>query len=123
MASVESLNTSILDLIPKLKKTHFRKLMTITSICLICYLFGLIFCTQSGSYWLELFDEYAGNWAILIVAGLELISIGWFYGFENYRKDISTMIGENITNHFLFNLWRICWTFISPAIVIVCICF
>jgi SNF family Na+-dependent transporter len=121
MASVESLNTSILDLIPKLKKTHLRKIMTITVICLTCFLCGLIFCTQSGAYWLQIFDSYSGNWAILIVSGLELVSIGWFYGFDNFRKDISTMIGEDITNHVLFNLWRICWTVISPAIVLLLI--
>ena len=141
--SVESLNNSILDLITCLKESHSRKVLTIIMICLVCFLCGLIFCTQSGSYWLQLFDSYSGNWSILIVASLELISIGWFYGngyfdrliniltdndfnylgFENFRKDISTMIGEKLTNHFLFNIWGICWIVISPGIIFVGISF
>lgn len=42
-----------------------------------------------------------------------------FKGFDKFRKDLSTMIGKNITNHKLFNLWRLCWTYINPLVLFV----
>ena len=38
-------------------------------------------------------------------------------GFENFRRDISVMIGTKITKHWSFNFWYISWCFTSPAIL------
>lgn len=33
------------------------------------------------------------------------------------------MLGEKITGHFLFNVWKILWTVVSPVVLIaVCVC-
>jgi solute carrier family 6 amino acid transporter-like protein 5/7/9/14 len=80
MTSVETWITSLFDLFPALTKTKFRKSFTIVSICVVLALLGLILCTQSGTYWVEFFDNYSGNWAILMIAVLECISVTWFYG-------------------------------------------
>jgi len=119
MTNVETMLTSIFDFLPKLKKNRINRVIVITFICLALFSMGLIFCLQSGIYWIELFDLYAGNWAILLVAFIECISIGWIYGFNKFKKDISTMIGDTLTDHWLFNFWRISWCFISPLILLI----
>ena len=51
MASVEVTITSLLDAFPYLKKTSYRKYMTIIGIVLLDYLCGIILTTKSGTYW------------------------------------------------------------------------
>ena len=80
MTSVETWLTSLFDLFPVLKKTPLRKYLFVVSNCAILGLLGLILCTQSGTYWVEFFDNYSGNWAILMIGVLECISVTWFYG-------------------------------------------
>ncbi len=119
MASVEITITSIFDLIPALKKTRLRKVSVISGLCISFFLLGLTFCTQSGTYWIEIVDNYSGGWAVLLVGAIELISITWLYGYENFRRDISIMLGEDVTNSKCFVIWRILWQYISPAFLIV----
>jgi SNF family Na+-dependent transporter len=56
------------------------KAFTLLIICTIYFLTGLLLCSQTGTYWIELLDEYSANWAILLIAFCECISVGWFYG-------------------------------------------
>jgi SNF family Na+-dependent transporter len=118
MASVETTITSVIDAFPYLKQIKLRKWITITLICLINFLFGLIFTFQSGTYWLEFLDTYAANWSVLLVGAIEAISISWFYGLNNFKKDISIMIGDKITNSKLFYVWYACWFLITPLLLL-----
>lgn len=80
MASVETLTTSLEDFFPYLKKTAWIKAGTLAVICGIYFLIGLLLCSQAGSYWIELFDEYSANYGIIVICLVECISVGWFYG-------------------------------------------
>jgi hypothetical protein len=51
MASVETTITSILDIFPYLKKTTLRKVSAISAICFFFMAWGILFCLQSGTYW------------------------------------------------------------------------
>lgn len=117
MAGVESIITSFYDILPTLRKTKLRRVLTTAAICLVSFLSGLIFCTQAGTYWVEIFDSYSGNWAILILGLMECMCITWFYGFNNFRADLAAMLGERFVYHWSFNIWRILWTFITPLIL------
>ena len=119
MGSVETFITSIFDLCPKLRMNSLKRYGTIIIICVSYFLMGIIFTLQSGTYWLEIFNTFSGNWAIFIIAGLESLSVAWFYGFDNFRNDLAAMLGPKIVYHFSFNLFRILWCFITPLIVLV----
>ena len=80
MASVETLTTSLEDFFPILKKNYKNKAITLGIICTLYFLAGLILCSQTGSYWIELLDTYCANWAIFFVGIAECISVAWFYG-------------------------------------------
>ena len=73
MGSVETFITSIFDLFPKLRSKNWLRYLTILIICAGYWVLGIVFTLQSGSYWLELVDTFAGNYAIFIVAFLEVI--------------------------------------------------
>lgn len=79
MASVETLTTSLEDFFPYLKSTPLIKAATLAIICVIYFLIDLLLCTQAGTYWIELFDSYSANWAILMIAFFECMSIAWVY--------------------------------------------
>ncbi|CAG2111419.1 unnamed protein product [Medioppia subpectinata] len=59
-ALLETVQTAILDRLPSLREHKFFVLL---SVSIMGYLGGLIFCTQSGVYWLTLFDKYAANFS------------------------------------------------------------
>jgi hypothetical protein len=119
MAGVETTITSVLDIFPWFKMSKRRRYGIITAICVAYFIAGITYTVQSGTYWVELIDTYSGNWAVLIVGALECISISWFYGFANFRKDISLMIGKKYTDSKLFYLWNVCWAVVTPGLLIV----
>jgi solute carrier family 6 amino acid transporter-like protein 5/7/9/14 len=80
MASVETLNTSLVDFFPVLGRNGINRALTLAVICAVYFLVDLILCSQAGTYWIELFDTYSANWAILIMAIVECVSVGWIYG-------------------------------------------
>ena len=62
MASVEITITSFLDLIPWLKKTKLRKVVLVSTICSVYFLLGMPCCTQAGTYWVDILDNYSGSY-------------------------------------------------------------
>jgi SNF family Na+-dependent transporter len=76
-ATVETVLTSFLDIMPKLRKF---KSYIIAGTCVGMFLLGLPYTTRAGNFWIDLMDTYSGGFAILIVGALEFICIGWIYG-------------------------------------------
>lgn len=119
IASVETTLASVFDTWPILKSTKLRKHLITILICLIYFAGGLLFCLQSGTYWLELVNTYAGDWAILIIGALEAIAVTWFYGFRNFKIDLSCMIGSKYVNNFTYYIWYFLWAIATPIFLLV----
>jgi len=68
--------------------------------------------TNGGIYILTLFDDFAGTYALLVVSITEMLMVTWVYGIENFCLDIKLMIKQDVSAY-----WRICWKFISPALL------
>jgi len=81
-------------------------------LCLISFLFGLIFCQRSGEYWLQMFDSFAGNVPLLLVGFFEVIIIAYIYGIKRFSEDIKFMLGK-YPNWY----WKICWMFVTPVMI------
>ncbi|XP_071945985.1 sodium- and chloride-dependent glycine transporter 2-like isoform X2 [Antedon mediterranea] len=73
--------------------------------------------TQAGVYWVILLDSYSASFVMLTFATMECIIVSWVYGYDRFKEDISTMIGSARVNNKLFNYWRVCWCFITPALL------
>ncbi len=123
MSSVEIVATSIFDFLPSLRKSSRKRRLTITLICMCLFSTGLVFCTNAGTYWVEVFDAYSGNWAVLVVAFLELISVAWVYGLDRFAIDLAAMLGQKVTSHWSFNIWSVFWCFLSPVTLVAVVFF
>lgn len=53
-------------------------------ICLISFLIALCFTLGSGSYWIDIFDRYAGSVPLLVIAFFEVIGVAYIYKIQRY---------------------------------------
>ncbi|CAH1785613.1 unnamed protein product [Owenia fusiformis] len=113
---LEAISTSLLDNFTKLRK--YRPHVTFV-LCCVLFLCGLPLTTNAGMYVLTLMDHFAVIWTFLICGFFECIAVAWFYGSSRFLKDINLMI--DIPPGKIW--WRICWTFICPAMVLFIIVF
>ena len=64
-----------------------------TLLCTLMFLIGLIFITEGGLHWLELFDTFACSITLFLCGMLEAIAVGWVYGAEPFAADCLAMSG------------------------------
>lgn len=124
MAAVQTLVTTLEDFFPFLKKTALIKALTLAVICLVFFSIGILFTTEGGSYWIELFDYYSSNWGILLVSLFQCICVAWLYGIDRYQIDVSSMIPEDSPrlarySAKAFIMWTITWKFVTPVLLVV----
>ncbi len=77
---VEAVSAGILN---KWKLSRKKVNFGIASIALVI---GLVFCTGSGLYWLDIVDRFMNNFGLIIVALLECVVLGYFYNLEELRQ-------------------------------------
>ncbi|XP_059468506.1 sodium-dependent neutral amino acid transporter B(0)AT3 [Neocloeon triangulifer] len=108
--TLEGVVTSIVDmkLFPNLRK----EILT-GSICLVCCLISMGFAHGAGSYVFVLFDNFSGNFPLLIIAFFECIGVSYVYGLRRFADDI-----EKMTGHRPGMYWLICWKYLSPLAMI-----
>lgn len=80
----------------------------------VCFLVGLIMCTEGGMYVFQLIDWYSAAIAVPLFGFFECITFGWIYGAEMFSRDVTMMTGQGIPP-----LIRICWCFITPTILLI----
>lgn len=107
---LESFFTGWIDEFPNKLRKH--RAIFIGYICVISAIIGLIFLSEAGIYWFELFNYYAASgFALLYLIFFEMIAIIWIYGADNYVSKIEFMLQMKM-NIF----WKFCWKFVSPVI-------
>ena len=104
--TLEGVVTSIVDLklFPGLRKEILTAIM-----CTFCCLVSMIFTNGAGNYIFILFDDFSGNFPLLIIAFFECIAVSYIYGIKKFADDIELMIGRR--PHLY---WLICWKYLSP---------
>ncbi|XP_048764706.2 sodium- and chloride-dependent betaine transporter-like [Ostrea edulis] len=80
----------------------------------VCFLIGLIMCTEGGMYVFQLIDWYSAAIAVPLFGFFECIVFGWIYGAEMFSRDVALMTGHGIPS-----VIRICWCFLTPIILLV----
>lgn len=83
-------------------------------ICLASFLFALCFTLGSGSYWIDIFDSYAGSLPLLVIAFFEVIGVAYVYKIKRFSKDMKWMAGRKLNLY-----WQITWKFISPLLLLI----
>ncbi|XP_076373234.1 sodium- and chloride-dependent glycine transporter 2-like [Tachypleus tridentatus] len=113
-ALLECVTTGILDCFPVLRG---KKTIVVLIVSTFGFCGGIIFTTRSGMYWLELFDKYAANFSVLLIAIFECLLISWNYGTERFLDDIEKMIGPRSRAWSFF--WGTMWKYFTPAALLV----
>ncbi|KAL3112743.1 hypothetical protein niasHT_019717 [Heterodera trifolii] len=96
------------------KMIPLSKPMLAAILCTSACIVGLVFTTQAGQYWVSLFDQFAGSYALMCVAFFEIIAVIYVYGCDRFVRDIQYMTDESVGPY-----WTITWRFISPVIMAV----
>ncbi|CAH1996176.1 unnamed protein product [Acanthoscelides obtectus] len=104
---VETSVCAIVDDFPYLRKFQFY--VTLGAVLLVAS-FSVLYCTNAGMYWLQLFDWYVSSMAVALICLSEVIIIGWIYGVKRFAKDVEFMTGEKISWY-----WILSWKIITPA--------
>uniref|UniRef100_A0A1I8MFH3 Transporter n=1 Tax=Musca domestica TaxID=7370 RepID=A0A1I8MFH3_MUSDO len=86
------------------------KLSAVLSVC--GFLCGIVYMTPGGQYILNLIDFFGCSFIALFLAIAELVSFAWIYGTKRLCEDIEFMLGIKTGGY-----WRICWTFITPGLM------
>ncbi|PFX32331.1 Sodium-dependent neutral amino acid transporter B(0)AT3 [Stylophora pistillata] len=109
--ALESVTTALQDVkgFGKLRREILSGLLCITGLCI-----GLPMVTYSGEYILQMFDSFAGNLPLLLIAICECVGVCYFYGITRFSDDIEYMTGSR-PNIF----WKICWMLVTPVAMLV----
>ncbi|KAM8974922.1 sodium-dependent serotonin transporter [Pelodytes ibericus] len=114
-AGLEGVITAVLDEFPHVWGK--RRELFVFLLIVVCYLGALSTLTFGGAYMVKLFEEYATGPAVLTVVFLEAIAVSWFYGINQFCRDVREMLG--FTPGWF---WRICWVAICPLFLLFIIC-
>jgi SNF family Na+-dependent transporter len=118
MAGIQTLTSALNDLF-NFKNSPKMNMLVLAIVCFVNFLFSTLLCTSAGTYWVEFFDQYISNWSIFVIALIECVSVGWFYGANKFKIDALAMIPEEDKrsrklNQNAFYWWEICWRFTTP---------
>jgi NSS family neurotransmitter:Na+ symporter len=58
---------------------------TTLGVCIVGFLFGLLYCTQGGLYWLDIVDRSVSFYGLLITGILATVVIGWKFKADKLR--------------------------------------
>ncbi|XP_074034900.1 sodium-dependent neutral amino acid transporter B(0)AT3 [Leptinotarsa decemlineata] len=108
--TLEGVVTSVVDL--KLFPNLPKEILTGT-ICAVCCLISMGFAHGAGSYVFVLFDNFCGNYPLLIIAFFECVGVSYVYGLGRFADDIEMMTGSRPGLY-----WLICWKYLSPLAMI-----
>ncbi|ETN63077.1 sodium-dependent nutrient amino acid transporter 8 [Anopheles darlingi] len=109
VAMTSCVMTVIKDQFPRVR--NWQAAITI-AVCGV--LLGSIYVTPGGQYILKLVDYYGASSIALVLAIAELIAIGWVYGVDRLCKDTEFMLGHRPNLY-----WRLCWRWITPALMLI----
>nr|XP_020747339.1 sodium-dependent neutral amino acid transporter B(0)AT3 [Odocoileus virginianus texanus] len=82
-------------------------------VCLLCFLTSSCFTLRSGSYWLEIFDQYAVALNLILLAFFEVVGVVYVYGMKRLCDDIAWMTGRRPGFY-----WRVTWKVVSPLLLL-----
>uniref|UniRef100_A0A8C6E6I4 Solute carrier family 6 member 18 n=1 Tax=Moschus moschiferus TaxID=68415 RepID=A0A8C6E6I4_MOSMO len=108
--NMESIITPLLDLGVLPRRVPKEALTGLA--CLLCFLTATCFTLRSGSYWLEIFDQYAAALNLILLALFEVVGVVYVYGMK-FCDDIAWMTGRRPGFY-----WRATWKVVSPMLML-----
>jgi len=101
-----------------LRKSFFRTVIFRAIGCTCFFLLSLPMVTNAGFFVFTLFDSYTGGFPLLFIGVIEMTTICYIYGYNNFADDVEMMLGKRP-----WLVFRICWMAVSPLVLLFVIIF
>lgn len=90
-----------------------KKEVIVFAVCLVSFLFGLVFCTTAGIYYIDITDHFITHYSLVLMGLFQSLAVGWVLGAENLRHFI------NETSHFkIGKTWDVLIKYIIPTALV-----
>ena len=80
---VEGVSAAVAD------KFHFKPKKVTIAICLIAGVISILFVTEAGLAWLDIVDNWANNFNLILIGILECIAVGWCFSLHKVLDEIN----------------------------------
>lgn len=67
---------------------HWSRNAVSAILCSIAFVLGVVFCFQSGLFWLDLVDHFITTYGLVVVGIGEALIVGWFYSSPDFRSHL-----------------------------------
>lgn len=91
---------------------HWKCWKIVLAISFVGVSVGCIYTTPGGQFIINFLDFYGASFVALILAIVELITVGWIYGVDRFCKDVEFMLGKKTGIY-----WRLCWGIVTPLLM------
>ena len=116
---LEGLSCQILDTFPRHFNFRFARAILISCLCTLFYCIGLIFTTNAGMYYFQIFDFYSvSGAALLFLCFGQCFTIAYLYGGRRFLNDVESMFPLGIVRPYLMVSWYIATPILCVAIAI-----
>ncbi|KAF6101171.1 solute carrier family 6 member 20 [Phyllostomus discolor] len=82
-------------------------------LCLVSCVIGMVFTTEAGNYWFDIFNDYAATLSLLLIVLVEIGAVCYVYGLRRFASDLQAMTGRPLNWY-----WKVMWAGVSPLIII-----
>ena len=106
---VEGVSAAVSD------KFHLKPKTVTFSICAIAGVISVLFVTEAGLAWLDIVDNWANSFNLIIVGILECIAVGWCFGLRKVLDEIN----KNTKKFRISYAWfKVSVKYIAPLLLI-----
>uniref|UniRef100_A0A8B9X490 Transporter n=1 Tax=Bos mutus grunniens TaxID=30521 RepID=A0A8B9X490_BOSMU len=82
-------------------------------VCLANCAIGMLFTMEAGSYWFDIFNDYAATLSLLLIVLAEAVAVCYLYGLSRFESDLKAMTGRALNWY-----WKAMWGGVSPLLII-----
>lgn len=104
---VEAFAASLMD------KFNVTREKIVTIVCIVGFAGSIIFCYQSGIYWVDIMDYFVTHYGLVIIGIFECIVIGWIFKASKLRDHIDHSFDKK-----LWPIWDICIKYVVPGALV-----
>lgn len=97
----------------KLISSHLPKEAISGLVCLVNLAVGMVFTMEAGSYWFDIFNDYAATLSLLLIVLVETVAVCYVYGLRRFESDLQAMTGRSLNWY-----WKAMWAGVSPLLIV-----
>ncbi|EHA98645.1 Sodium- and chloride-dependent transporter XTRP3, partial [Heterocephalus glaber] len=85
-------------------------------VCLVNCAIGLLFTMEAGSYWFNIFNDYAATLSLLLIVLVETVGVCYVYGLRRQGSPRASLTGRADAQVSWY--WKAMWACVSPLLIV-----